>query len=220
MKLETLFIACGMSLALPAHAVLTSNVTDIPDPQIIDFENFDGLITTGPEMVASGVSFTGTPGSVLGAFIADLGSNGLWGTGNHFAGTDITGTLNFIFVNGLTHAAGAFLNSYNGSPMIISVLGDDRQVIESYTIDVDTPDDSLNSGVFLGITRPTADIRSISFSGQGLVVDDVTFAAPVPEPEAYTMLLAGLGLVGWTARRRKTAISKNKPDCRLTARPP
>lgn len=86
--------------------------------------------------------------------------------------------------------------------MIISVLGDDRQVIESYTIDVDTPDDSLNAGVFFGITRPTADIRSISFSGQGLVADDVTFAAPEPEPEAYAMLLAGLGLTGWAARRR------------------
>lgn len=90
MKLKALFTACTISLALPAHAALTSNVTDIPDPQIIDFENFDGFITTGPERVESGVSFTGTPGSVLGAFIADLGSNGVWGAGSHFAGTDIT----------------------------------------------------------------------------------------------------------------------------------
>ena len=28
-------------------------------------------------------------------------------------------------------------------------------------------------------------------------------AAPVPEPETYAMLLAGLGLVGWAVRRRK-----------------
>lgn len=32
----------------------------------------------------------------------------------------------------------------------------------------------------------------------------------VPEPEAYGMMLAGLGLVGWTARRRKQAISRVK----------
>ncbi|WP_052493991.1 PEP-CTERM sorting domain-containing protein [Nitrosospira sp. NpAV] len=211
MKLKALFIACTISLALPAHAALTSNVTDIPDRQIIDFENFDGFITTGPEMVASGVSFTGTPGSVLGAFIADLGSNGLWGAGNHFAGTDITGTLNFTFVNGLTHAAGAFLNSYNGSPILISVLGDNQQIIESHTVSIDTPD-GLNSGNFFGITRTSADIRSISFSGQGLVADDVAFAALVPEPEAYAMLLTGLALVGWMARRprrrKTTAIGK------------
>ncbi len=26
---------------------------------------------------------------------------------------------------------------------------------------------------------------------------------PVPEPETYAMMLAGLGLMGWVARRRK-----------------
>ena len=79
MKLKALFFACAMSLGQPAHAALTSNVTDIPDPQIIDFENFDGFITVGPEIVMPGASFTGTSGSVPGAFVADLGTNGLWG---------------------------------------------------------------------------------------------------------------------------------------------
>ena len=31
----------------------------------------------------------------------------------------------------------------------------------------------------------------------------VRFAAPIPEPETYAMLLAGLGLLGFAARRRK-----------------
>ena len=29
--------------------------------------------------------------------------------------------------------------------------------------------------------------------------------SPIPEPETYAMLLAGLGLLGFIARRRKTA---------------
>jgi len=39
-------------------------------------------------------------------------------------------------------------------------------------------------------------------------MDDFLFAEPlaigaVPEPQTYVMMLAGLGLMGWVARRRK-----------------
>ena len=37
-------------------------------------------------------------------------------------------------------------------------------------------------------------------SGKGYVG---VFAIPVPEPETYAMMLAGLGLMGFVARRRK-----------------
>jgi hypothetical protein len=201
MKRKALFIACAMSLGQPAHAVLTSNISDIADSQVIDFENFDGFITAGPQILAPGVSFTGASGSILGAYIADLGTNGLWGAGDHFAATDINGALNFTFVNGMTAAAGAVLNSFDGTPILISVLGNDQQVIESYAVEVDAPDDSLNSGIFFGITRSAADIRSLSLRGQGLVADGVTFTSPVPEPQVYAMLLSGLGMVGSMARR-------------------
>ncbi len=40
-----------------------------------------------------------------------------------------------------------------------------------------------------------------------VVMDDFIYAAPVPEPETYAMLLAGLGLIGAISRRRKASMN-------------
>ena len=42
-----------------------------------------------------------------------------------------------------------------------------------------------------------------SVSWAYIAMDNLDVAAPVPEPETYAMMLAGLGLLGLTARRRK-----------------
>ena len=35
-------------------------------------------------------------------------------------------------------------------------------------------------------------------------IDKVELAGAVPEPETYALMLAGLGALGWVARRRRT----------------
>lgn len=47
------------------------------------------------------------------------------------------------------------------------------------------------------------DIHTEAFPGSAIRGQLV---AAVPEPEAYALMLAGLGLVGWAARRRATAV--------------
>ncbi len=37
----------------------------------------------------------------------------------------------------------------------------------------------------------------------------VAIITPVPEPETYALMLSGLGVLGWAARRRKAAVARN-----------
>jgi hypothetical protein len=50
-------------------------------------------------------------------------------------------------------------------------------------------------------------IGSNSYAGAGFI-DGLAFVnvAAVPEPSTYALMLAGLGLVGFVARRRKKSI--------------
>ena len=55
-----------------------------------------------------------------------------------------------------------------------------------------------------GITLGTFDSFEQTLSARrDIVSGEVIVAAAVPEPETYAMLLAGLGLMGFAARRRK-----------------
>ncbi len=206
---KQIFAALGLAAAAlaPAQAALITDAAALTLPtSVVDFEAFDGLLTTGPELVAPGVTFTGDAGSELGANNRDLGENGLWGANGYFVAAAGIGELRFSFAE-LTAGVGAFVNHYAiaGYPlnMVVSVYGDNNQIIETYSYSVATDPFGYNEGQFLGITRASADIRSISFKGLGVVVDDLQFSAAVPEPETYALMLAGLGLLGAVARRRR-----------------
>jgi len=63
------------------------------------------------------------------------------------------------------------------------------------------------TGFFAGITGATFDRAIVSDWVDSLAfIDNVHMgaAAPVPEPETYALMLGGLGLLGWMARRRSS----------------
>ena len=213
MKLQLIAAAALLAAGLPAQAALINSAGGLTAPTAaIDFENFDGQFTTGPEALAANLTFTGDAGSELGAYSRDLGDNGAWGAGNNFAATSFIGELRFTFNGLLSSGAGALVNHFADDAgllfaVVVSAYGVNNQIIETYTVTVDTGADGYNEGLFLGIQRPTADIASVSFKGVGLVVDNFTYTAPVPEPETLALMLAGLGAVGALVRRRRLPIS-------------
>lgn len=214
MKLHLLAAtALAAAATLPAQAVLVTDLAGITAPvNTIDFEAFDGLRTSGPEPVFASplVVFTGDSGAELGAFIRELGDNGVWGVGNHFAAGGVAGELRFTFAAGqATAAAGAFVNHYafDGLPFAlaleVSAYGDNNQIIETHTFTVDTDALGYNEGQFLGIARGQADIRSISFKGVGVVADNLSFTTPVPEPGTWALLFSGLAALGFLVGRKQ-----------------
>lgn len=209
MKLH-LMAAVLAAATLPAHAVLTTDAGTIAGPTtVVDFEAFDGLLTSGPVSVAPGVVFTGDSGAELGANLRDLGDNGIWGVGHLFAAGGVAGELRFTFTDGLSSGAGAFVSHYANTllpfPLVVEVsaYGNNNQIIETHSVTVAASATDYNAGQFLGIARGQADIRSISFKGLGVVADDLVLTTPVPEPTTWALMLAGLGTVGLVGRRSR-----------------
>jgi hypothetical protein len=120
-------------------------------------------------------------------------------TGRHIIGANIdigSTTIDAIYTENQQAASGSFnggVLQFSG-PNLRDIVGVSLDPLSTFT----------PSQIKLSF-----DAHSITSSAAGLhflpgsrILLDVVFA-PVPEPETYAMLLAGLGLVGFIARRRK-----------------
>ena len=140
---------------------------------------------------------------------ATLESDGSYSFGNTFS----AGTFSDI-VSGFTIGA----SEYNGSILAITKSTSKKftfnsiEIYNSANALVSTVTDYRTNGTFAVFANSNGIAASDTYSlhinytatGAGNYKGSVE-VTPVPEPETYGMMLAGLGLMGFVARRRKSA---------------
>ncbi|MET0381865.1 MAG: PEP-CTERM sorting domain-containing protein [Burkholderiaceae bacterium] len=203
-----------------ASATLLTNNTGYTGPtlQLGAFTNGQYNFTFGPVALPGGITFTrdhsasnSGNGAVVGQGFYGLSSNGSFDQNPVYIGLDGANATGTFTLAAPVSSIGFFFNYAPGSGAdpIITALDSLGNVIDSYDLAVLAPISTpggLDQFEFRGISESTADIASFQFSGSYLLATGTANGAVVPsipEPANVALLMAGLGLVGVAARRRK-----------------
>lgn len=212
--MSKLNLIAGALLAASAFSVQAAVIVDrndVPGPQtVIDFESFDGYLVNNGALNIGGVTFSSSDAFMVGQNMADLAENGAWGGGNHFVSFEKIGnmTLNLSFAQptrGVAFDYSIWDADTDGSAMLTARYFDSANNLIKSTKFIFSAFGSTTYNAFqsFGYVSEGAGIARMTLSGDGVVFDNLTMTAAVPEPEQYAMLLAGLCLMGSIARRRR-----------------
>lgn len=212
---KLIMVAClAASLFQSAYAGIVNNTTYITDTSAgLDWLSLSSTMGMDVNVVAgqlgAGGTFSGWKYATNAQVVKLVEDSQFFPVSipitNISIGTGVYSTFNGLSLSGLTKGlAGGIIPTTGlyGSMPIYGVVAD----TDSHgTPMIDTLNSGTGSftqgglawfGTFAGIGEPTFIPRAGSF----LVRDTI---APVPEPETYAMLLAGLGLIGGITARRK-----------------
>ena len=139
----------------------------------------------------------------LGSFFGNVVFNEVDGGNGNFADTSMSATA-FLSVNGGDYmpVGGSITKvlTLDGGNVRSGYFADSGQVsfgsFESLEVTGGVISLSASGGIYASIISQPQNTLEFSFT-----------AAPVPEPESWALLMAGLGLIGYAARRRSAARS-------------
>lgn len=205
MKLTLIAAAALLSTSLAQAALVQGTPTPFGQPAnpsplfgtLIDFDD----VATGNPLVANhyaGVGITSianTLGPTLGYYSSSQSGINYVGTGPS------TGWNADILVEFTTLQAAVGIGIAGPTTLQFELLDAGMNVLEGYSLST-TP-----SNTYYYINRLTNDTKFLRVAGNFVAIDDLQFDTKtvngVPEPETYALMLAGLGVVGFMARRRK-----------------
>lgn len=189
MKKSVLALAGGLAMlsAFSAHAVPSFVNKSFEDP-IVDGETQVGTGTYGWNATAGGYRITDAVGA------PDLDQYALFGDGNQLY-QNLTFDAGSYLVNFYSFGTGT-ASVYEGLNLFQPVLNVNSGSFSSYSYQIDLASQK-SLRLFFSNTGADGDMGL-----DKVVISGVT--AAVPEPETYAMMLAGLGAIGFMARRRQS----------------
>jgi hypothetical protein len=220
----TMFAFANIASAATSLTTSSAGYTG-PTLNLSAYANGNYNFTFGPVSLPGGITFTAAPGgggnsgggSVIGQGYYGLGNNGQFGGAATYIGVDSgTGYATLTF-SSLVSSFGAFWNyaPSSGDAPTISAYGASDNLLGAFDLaalaPISTPG-AFNAFSYRGIFSDSADIKSIRFGGSYILLaatPDGRPVSPVPEPETYAMLLAGLGFIGFIARRKNRNSAMN-----------
>lgn len=213
-------LVSGVAFISGAQAALVTTDVGYTGPQLdlSAYKTGNYNFTFGPSAIPGGITFTRSTdtasnsgqGGVLGQGGYGLAANGSFGGDAVYAGLD--GAQGFIrfTLNAPVASFGLYVNyapGFGDAP-VIAALDQANNVIESYDLaalaPVSTPG-GFNEFQFRGISLASKSIYTLQLSGSYIIAAGAANGQtpPVPEPETYALVLGGLGVVAFAARRRK-----------------
>jgi hypothetical protein len=196
MELKKLISAVALALGVMSAMPASANTLTVDN---VTFDIWDSGASTFSVEITNALN--GTGGWADATQIEALAFNNLGVTGIDYssgpkgADWDITpGGLDASGCNG----SGNFV-CFGGTPI---ALTNDMTWVFSYT--GGTLDLGLPSGNNDGLFGPHLKVTFLNDDGEK-VGTLLSQTVPVPEPETYAMMLAGLGLMGFVARRRRAS---------------
>lgn len=229
MKLTRLSIALLAGALISTAALADGFVTVLPGSSLSLLDLTDTGVTLGTSGQASTsvgvftISNTGTGVVVGDTNPLSLGDNGTWSSADFTSwaptralGAYVNGNINadnklsfalapgqttsFVGLNYATDATSGFAPG----TLSLEVIDAQGQVIATSSVLSNYAAASdINTGSFIGYISESSAIAGFRVLGGYHAYGDVTFAAPVPEPQEIMFMIAGLSAIGVAMRRRK-----------------